>query len=182
MEPKDFVKHARGYLEQNAFQLDAAGNFAGLFTADLYALKKGRSLGIFFPYEDHLFFHALDAREANDAARIRALHEGERSYVNSLFKLPRALRYKVPNIVTVGVSAGGFSGEVIDYAKAPQVSIVGGEKHSVILIDLANRSIISQGMETTYARGIGITFRQVNPTNRAQVLVADLARTVLGVQ
>ncbi len=174
MDKNQFIEKSKIFFTENGFNTQADADFDGQFRADMYAQKKGRSLGIFFPYEDHLFFHYLEGTTLRVGAHIEILHEKARKYVNSFFKLPRALRYKVPNIVTVALSGEGFPREMIDYARKPKTNLIGGERHSVILVDLRDRKFISADLETTYSGGIGITFKQVNPNNRAIMIIHEM--------
>jgi hypothetical protein len=176
MEPDLFLDGARGFLEGRGFLITnpEPGKDLSYIEADLYALKRGRSFGVFFPYEDHLFFHVLSGASGLSRANVENLHEKARKHVNGLFRVPRSIRYKVPNIVTVGVSRESFPMELTDYTLALGRDIVGGEIHAVLLVDLSKMILVSRGLQTTRTPGASVTFRNVTPENRAQILLHDL--------
>lgn len=173
----DFINSSREYLEQLGYVCEAHRQFPeDSFTADLYAFTKGRSLGIFFPYEDHLFVHFCGNDATSSVETIGRLHEKARQYVNRRFPLPRVLRYKVPNIVSVAVSERSFPPETARFAAEKTIDLVGGERHSIILVDLLQKRLVTQGRERQNVEGLSVEFRKISPINRAYYLVADLVR------
>lgn len=176
MDIERFLGLAREALEARGFrytpvELREDGAYV---EADLYALKRGRSLGPFFPYEDHLFFHALFGASGLSRANVEHLHEKARAYVNGFFKVPRSLRYKVPNIVTVVVTRDEPPGDLREFILSPGRDVVGGETHSVLLVKLPEQELLSRGLETTRTSSGSMTSRHVNPLNRALLLIQDL--------
>jgi hypothetical protein len=149
-------------------------------SATAFATKRGHSAGPFLPYVDYLFVHDLDVASRNELWVFEPMHEAAREYVDSQFKLPRPLRYTVPNIVSVGFSHRGFSDEMIGYAERykGRDRPAGGEKHSVYLFDLCGGIMHSQGPEATPTRYGGSMVSTVNPTNRVYVLISEFARTL----
>jgi len=177
MQVPDFLEFTEKYLAELGFSVERSVSFAHFgFGSDLCARKSGRSLLVFFPYEDFLFFYDFGRPDCSSADNLEAIHEKARGSVNSLYRMPRALRYKVPNIVTVAVSGNGFPVDVQRYAAERKNSIIGGEKNSVFLVDLVNKRVVSQGLETTYSDMVAIRFDRVNPSNRAYHLVCDMAK------
>jgi hypothetical protein len=177
MSVKEFIRSSKDYFEQSGFTCQAPGVFPKeSFTADLYAFAKGRSLGIFFPYEDHFFLHLFEDDRTNTYENISLLHEKAREYVNSRFPVPRALRYRVPNIVTVAVSERSFPPETARFASEKTPDLVGGERHSVFLVDLLQRWIVSQGREKQKIEGFSVEFKKVSPINRANHMVSEMVR------
>ncbi len=165
------------FFASKAFQCEKDKSFPEFaFTADLYAFARGRSLGFLFPYEDHFFFQILNAAGSNSPENISKLHDGARKYVNARFRLPRAMRYKVPNIVTVAISETSFPPESIRLALKKTPDIVGGERHSIFLLDLLQKKIISQGTEAQYVEGFPVQFNKVSPINRAYHLIHSAAK------
>jgi len=147
--------------------------------ARLFATKRGHSLGIFLPYTDFVFVHDLDEAEARDLPRLRALHEQAREYASSRMRVPRALRYRVPNIITIAMSESGFGDDVIAYAKAPaEVSPLGGERHAVYLLDIAAKRLVGSGLMVTHGRYGAQTTTSVNPTNRVFRMLEEFERTL----
>jgi len=149
------------------------GQAAGI-ACDLYAKTSGRSLGIFFPYDDYYFFHEFTGRDTGSGGEIGALHEEARNRVHGLYRFPRWMRYRVPNIATVAVSEKGFGIEAERFVHGIKQPITGGERHSVFLVDLVNRRLVSTGLETTTTNTVAITFKQVNPHNRAHGVIQEL--------
>jgi hypothetical protein len=147
--------------------------------AAVFATKKGRGFGIFFPYIDYVAVHDLDILDG-DVASFERLHEQARSHAASQFRLPRAMRYRIPNIVSIGVSLRGLAPEAIGAAwrsDQPQPS-VGGERHSAYLLDVAHRRIHILGGAELSCRGDDAAGARINPRERAHSLVASLASTV----
>jgi len=151
-------------------------------TAELYAFIEGSSLWKFFPFEDHIFFYDLDVKIRKSADGMSNLHSISRSWVDARFKIPKWRRYKVPNIVTVGYSSGGFDREMISLVSKHPPYGVGGEKHSMFLVDISERTFYSAGIEKTSATAVTggavasvtISPGRVNPSNRAYHLINEL--------
>jgi hypothetical protein len=146
----------------------------------LLATRRGHSLGIFLPYVDFIFVHDLQLEGAGDAAAFARLHESDRAAAGSRFRLPRILRYRIPNVVSIGVSGGACAQGLIDWVEkpAPRRSAVGGETHSMYALDLERRRLHSQGPEATPTPHGGSTTTAINPTNRVYRLVTELAETL----
>ncbi len=175
MTASDFLSRTASRLEANDFAAERGAAFPmGDLSADLFARKSGRSLGVFFPYDDYYFFHDFSGRERETRVKMEALHEKARSYVNSLYRFPRWMRYRVPNVSTVAVSEKGFGIDCGRYVHSIRQPAVGGERHSVFLVDLQNRRLVSAGLEVTDTEMVAITFKQVNPRNRAHGVLMDL--------
>lgn len=172
-----FLKSAGDYLSSQGFYIEGNAVFKEYgFSADLYAKKSGRSLFVFFPYDDYFFIHDFSGGGVQSLDGLRSVHEKTREYINSLYRLPKALRYRVPNIITIAVSEKGFLPDLQRYAVERKESIAGGEKNSVFLVDLVNRIVISQGLETTHVDMLSIQFNRVNPSNRAYHIVCGMAQ------
>jgi hypothetical protein len=170
----DAVDRLSAFLRENGYAVEQQPQPV---PARLFAVKRGHSLGIFLPYTDYLFVHEFDETETRDVTRLRALHEQARDYAGSQMRVPKALRYRVPNAVTMAVSETGFSEEMLAYAKESKLKLgVGGERHSVYLLDLAGRRLVSQGLEATPGRYGATTDTSVNPTNRVFRMLAGFAQ------
>jgi len=147
----------------------------------LFATKRGHSAGIFLPYTDFVFVHACDEGDSADAARVRRLHEQARGYASSQMRVPRALRYRVPNVITIAVSESGFSDDVVAFAETPSdTSPLGGERHSVYLLDLAAKRLVSAGLMVTHGPHGARTTTSANPTNRVYRMLEGFARRLFG--
>jgi len=66
------------------------------FSVPLYARRKKGS-------QDFLFIYNADVLPSNLEA-LKTIHEQGRKYANSFFKIPKALRIKIPNILSIFVS------------------------------------------------------------------------------
>jgi hypothetical protein len=109
--------------------------------------------------------------------RFEQLHELDREFAESQFRLPRPLRYHIPNTVSIGVSAAGFPAETIEYARKSKLRshLDGGEKNSTYLLDLAARRMYTAGLEVTPTK-YGRQVSPVNPTNRVFDLMKGLSK------
>jgi hypothetical protein len=138
--------------------------------------RRGHSFGPFLPFTDYVFVH--ECTIGTSAAEFARLHEEARALAGSDFPLPKALRYHIPNTVSVGVSSTGFSAETIAFAEQSTLRnpLVGGEKDSKYLFDIMNRKLYSQGHERTPARYGATVVSPVNPTNRTYELMVDIFR------
>ncbi len=175
MNTGEFLNRVEVYLKENNFQIDRNKRFADpRFSADIYASRKFKKS--VFSSIDYLFIHDLSSESKRNREHLADLHEKARTYVNSLFKLPRYLRWKIPNIITAAVSAGDFSNDMVEYVRESTFSIIGGEKHSLYLVDLAGNIVISQILEEIE----GFTFNVINPVNRAYHMVREMHRYAAG--
>lgn len=145
------------------------------FSAEIFARLSGRSFWVFFPFDDFFFIHDFTGRDTESRHEIEELHESAKRYVNSLYHLPKLLRYRVPNINTVAVSEKGFGIECQRYAYSLSPSPLGGERNTVFLVDLINRRVISPGIEVTEVDMLAIAFKKVNPHNRALGIITKLS-------
>lgn len=170
-----FITHCEARFR--GMGIDARRDMSFAVTAlsvELFARSSGRSLWIFFPYDDFYFFHDFTDKDTQSRRELEELHEKARSYVNSLYRFPRWMRYRVPNISTIAVSGRGFGIDQERYVHSLKPPLTGGERHSVFLADLVNRRLISAGFEVTAADMVAITFRKVNPHNRAHGMLSGL--------
>jgi len=138
---------------------------------------RGHSLGPFLPYTDYIFVHECSADTSS--AELARLHEEARAIADSYFRLPRVLRYRIPNTVTVGVSEDGYSADAIAFAETSTLRspLIGGEKDSKYLFDVANRALYSQGLEATPGRYGSSNVLMTNPTNRTyKMMIGVLER------
>jgi hypothetical protein len=180
MTSAEFIDHSESWCREKEMECRRGQEFPEFgFSADFFALKTGKSLGPFFPYEDYFFFHVMPRGRENGREELTRLHEAARGYVNSKYKVPKMLRLKVPNIITIAVSETSFPIDAVKYAKEDTTVITGGEKHSVYLVDLLKKGIVSQGIEITHSDGIPFVFNTVNPTNRAFHTVSALVKDFL---
>lgn len=146
----------------------------------LFATKRGHSAGILLPYTDFIFVHVLDDSEAADGAYLRRMHEQAREYAGSQMRVPKLLRYRVPNVVTIAVSETGFGEDVNVFARESKLDLMGGERRSVYLLDVSGRELISAGPEATPTRYGGEIVTDANPTNRVYGMLTEFARGLFG--
>ena len=169
----DIIEGLRSLLSERAYSVGP-----GECGATFVATRKGRGLGPFFPFTDFVFVHDLDARSENGAAvTLAARHEAARAYAEERFSLPWALRYHIPVIVTVGVTAAGATDGDAAFARSSKqrTILTAGEKNSTFLIDLAHRTMIAQPLEKNpNSRYGGYNTSSINPTNRVIRMMREL--------
>lgn len=158
-----------GTLVERGYQIEAS-----TLGSSLLATKRVRSLGPFFPVTDYIFIHHVTPQWPPE--RFEQLHQLARIETDKRFRLPRIMRYHIPNTVSVGVSDTGFTDETIAYARSSKLRLplVGGEKDSTYLFDVAAGELISQGIETTPGPHGARVQSGVNPTNRMLELMTDV--------
>ncbi len=169
---------AHEFIERLAQRLAENGYAVSLLTGDVpgkLATKRGHGAGIFLPYTDFIFLHDLDGVRMNRSDELEALHQRNRAEGESHMKVPRAMRYRVPNTVTFCVSTKPVSSEMIEIAQRSRHAVNSGEKNSLYLVDLSSRKFYSQGLEVDrFSRYGGEWSPDVNPSNRMARMLAWL--------
>lgn len=131
-----------------------------------------------FPAEDHFFIH--DLTTLNTGTTFKDLHDRAREQINAQQKTPKALRWKVPCIVSIGLSDRGFDpGTLSSVMTYPRRTWVGGEINCLYLIDLHAGSLTSQGQSTVYVGMLPYRFAKIDPINRSLLLVRNLTASLL---
>ena len=140
-----------------------------------------RAFGGLFPSTDHLFLHTIGAC---DASTIFAVHGQARAWVNSLHRVPRVLRWHVPNIVTMLFFGAAPEPATLEAIRGFDNDLpLGGERHSIFLVE-PDGSVVGGRIKTTRVRpgpgvaGLAITFPKLNPDNRAYHLSRELAAAI----
>jgi hypothetical protein len=147
--------------------------------ATLLFLKRGHSAGPFLPYVDYLFVHEIDG--AGDPEVIARLHSDAQAYGESCFRLPRALRYRIPNVVTLGVSQTPASDAIVAIVTAARRrSVWGGAKDSMYLLDVPGRRLYSAGLEQNPSPHGGSNTSSINPTNRVFRMLMEFSAEYFG--
>lgn len=147
--------------------------------SSILATKKVRGMGPLFPVTDFVFLHRCTGETT--AEEFDRWHQQGRAEAEGRFRLPRAMRYHIPHTVTVGVSDSGFDDALIAYATSPHVySGIGGERHSVYLLDVAGRQMLSRGPEATPGRYGSRNTLAVNPINRGFGMMSGLFERLVG--
>jgi hypothetical protein len=168
------IDKIKSFLNTNEFTVTE--NFsAGVLSADIYAFRKG--LNFVFPQRDYLFFHDIEKRNL-DVHSAEKLHEAARAFVNSEYKLPKAMRLTVPNITSVF-----FANKVTDKSLISLASsAIGGEIHQIIVIDVSSKTFYSQGTHTVRAvvQGVAVKmkFNTIDPQNRAHYIIKNLVEAL----
>ena len=169
----DILERLRSLLSERGYSIGP-----GECGAHYMATRKGRGLGPFFPFTDFLFVHDLDARREDGAPEsLEARHEAARAYAEEHFPLPWALRYHIPVIATVGVTAVGATEDDAAFARSSKqrTILTGGEKNSTFLIDIAHQTMIAQPLEKNpNSRYGGYNTSSINPTNRVIRMMREL--------
>lgn len=151
----------------------------GRESADIYAFRKGRNF--VFPQRDYFFFHDVEKRNLG-VRSAEKLHDAARTFVNCEYKLPKAMRFTVPNITSVFFANKVTDNELIRLASNWTRSIIGGEIHQIIVIDVSSKTFYSQGAHTVRAvvEGVAVkmTFDKIDPQNRAQYIIKNLLESL----
>ncbi len=133
--------------------------------------RTGKTLGI-LPYGDYLFFHT----DVSSPEAITARHEVDRVVINARYRVPKALRLAVPNIVSIFFLEESPTSQMIELVHRATRNVVGGEIHAIVLVDLATRQIHLPS-NTSYVlnvQGIEIANKladKADPTNRANSIL-----------
>lgn len=157
---------------------------SGAICCNLYWQIESTSLGGLMPYGDYLFFYDFDKIQ-DTLPVLEKIHESNRGYVNKRYKIPKAFRFKVPNIITIAVQQASFDKNTIDSVQSSTRDMIGGEVHAMMLIDLSQGLIHSQTKQTSYlfrtdtAMAARITFEKTNPVNRGINLLQDICKGIL---
>lgn len=146
------------------------------------ATKRGHSAGIFLPYTDFVFLHSLDDGFSPNAREFEEQHQRNRAEGEGHMKVPRPLRYRVPNSVTVGVTAREADEELKAVAvQQRNLRANTGEKNSVYLVDLSAGKFYSQGLEVDrFSRAGGEWSPNVNPSNHVARMLAQVLAEAFG--
>lgn len=163
-------------LKQEGFEVKRDYSFRTVY-ADIFAHRKGKNF--VFPQRDYFFFHDIDKRKI-DLASVSKLHQEARDYVNSLYRMPKALRFTVPNISSVFYSSEFIPGDIIELAYKNTRSAIGGEIQQIFAIDFKSGRFYSQGTNTVRANAEGVSvkmkFNKIDPQNRAYYIVEKIIK------
>ncbi|PKL17163.1 MAG: hypothetical protein CVV49_12585 [Spirochaetae bacterium HGW-Spirochaetae-5] len=183
----NIIISAGKFLEEKGFRIEKSKIIdPGNITVDLYGFREGHSLWKLFPFEDHFFIYNLDESDLKSTEAFSNLHNTARIMVNSRFSKPKWMRYKVPNIITVGISNSAFPKEMKTMVSIPAPYGVGGEKHSMYLIDISEKKLYSAGIQRTSATAVtggtaasvSLAPKNIDPTNRAYHLISEFLQTI----
>jgi hypothetical protein len=171
------IDRIEAFLRNEKFETKKDFSFGTVYT-DLYAFRKGRNF--VFPQRDYFFFHDLDKRKL-DLKMVMKLHEEARGYVNGMYKMPKILRFTVPNIASVFYSVDFIPGDIIELAYKDTRSGIGGEIQQIFAIDFKSGRFYSQGTNMVRARyegaSVKMKFNKIDPQNRAYNIVKRLIKT-----
>lgn len=176
MEAREAIERLARLLAEEGYELQQRPD------GGVLAVKRGHSAGVFLPYTDFIFLHDLDDGFAPSAREFEELHQRNRAEGEGHMKVPRPLRYRVPNSVTVGITAQAASEEMkavaVEQRKLRQNT---GEKNSVYLVDLSAGKFYSQGLEVDpFSRYGGEWSSDVNPSNRVARMLAQVLAEAFG--
>jgi hypothetical protein len=112
---------------------------------DLYARGKGKTW--FIPHHAYYFVYCFESLRS-DGAWVVAAHKHARQYVDSLYKIPRIIRFFQPLINIVVITNKGIPRDHIHYIRTKTIPTskerwTGGEINHVYLIDLRHPEVIS---------------------------------------
>lgn len=173
MDAREFLERLKRRLAENGYALSPHPDGV----PGTLATKRGHSAGIFLPYTDFIFLHDLDEARLT-AEGFEEQHQRNRAYAEGQMKVPRALRYRVPNTITFVASTNPVSAERIAVAQKNRFERANtGEKNSIYLVDLSTGIYYFQGREFDSLSRYGGTWdSDFNPSNR----IATLLATILG--
>lgn len=172
---RQWVERITGILDDRGYTISQSP-----IGPSVLAIKHGHSFGPFLPYTDYFFIHDLSTMRA--PTTFEALHGQARLAAEAQFRLPRALRYHIPNTVSIGVSTGAISAETIEFVQMDKRDnqYIGGEKNSTYLFDVETQQLYSQGIEITPGRYGARVVTTVNPTNRTFELMKEIRARLSG--
>ncbi|MBN2847512.1 MAG: hypothetical protein JXP72_03560 [Coriobacteriia bacterium] len=170
MDARDVIERLARLLEDEGYTLERRPD------GSLLATKRGHSAGVFLPYTDFIFLHDLDGAFVADAGEFEEQHQANRAEGEAHMSVPRPLRYRVPNSVTVGVTARPASEAIKSVATEKRdLRANTGEKNSVYLVDLSAGTFYSQGLEVDrFSLHGGEWSPDVNPSNRVARMLAQV--------
>lgn len=136
--------------------------------------RKGKTLGI-LPYGDYLYFH----EGVQSSQSITQMHDQDRAQVNAEFRVPKALRLSVPNIVSIFFLEESPSSQMIELVHSANRNMVGGEVHAIVVVDLPNQQVHlpSNKRYVMNFKGIDIAnplADRADPTNRANGILQKM--------
>ena len=183
MEYNSIISALKSYIEagNKNIEIEENKNFNGTI-ADLYIFRKGKNF--LFPQRDYFFIYDIGGEEITKNA-MSEKHEAARNFVNAMYKMPKALRFSVPNICSVFIGSKGFSEDVINLAEYNTRTVIGGEIHTIYLIDLMNKVFYGQGINRVpfvvdgIRTGLKLEFKKIDPQNRAFYFVQELAKVII---
>jgi hypothetical protein len=169
------------FIAKIAYELERAGylNDRDPFLPDgqslIYARTPYRYRIGFAKVEDHLLFVDWENTLFGQLDRLVEVYRSFRAFVNQGFRTPPALRVQIPNLALLAVSMSGFPGDVIRYARNTNLTPWHrGETGQVILIDLAQKQVISLA---SYG-GWRSPMRGVLPLNHTAEIVRAICQNV----
>ncbi|HBG70356.1 MAG: hypothetical protein A2W93_15790 [Bacteroidetes bacterium GWF2_43_63] len=141
-----------------------------IFKAGLYGYRRFNMMG-----RDYYFIH--EGNYVNfSAEKCLAMHEAARKHVNDQYKMPKAMRFVVPNIVSIFLSQDGFSEETVELALRQQRPWQGGEVHDMFFIDTTRKECYGPGYHKVRVEGVDFTLKKTDPTNRSIELIRELLK------
>ncbi len=183
MEQTNSIPEIKSFVESAYKNIETTLNksFNGT-TADLYIFRKGKNF--VFPQRDYFFIYDT-GNETISKKSVEEKHEAARNFINSMYKMPKALRFSVPNICSIFIGFNGFSEEVINLAEYNTRSVIGGEIHTIYLIDIKNKVFFGQGINRVpfvvdgVTTGLKLEFKKIDPQNRAFYFVQEIAKVII---
>ncbi len=183
MKSFEFLSGLTRVLEEEGLDYEV-GKSVGVdeVRPDVYFVKKGRA-ALIVPYEDNYYCFDFDKEgHLSDVEHLRMMHEANKKYSERNFKLPRAMRFKVPVTVSLFVSANGFDDKLIREVKKSTATIIGGEANAMFLIDLRRKTFYGQDSREyrLNANGIPLNLKMKNtdPINRSIGRVIALSEQI----
>lgn len=152
------------------FNLEKNKNINSTKNIDVFAMRKAQ-----IKSTDFVFIFYIDD-EKIALQNLKKLHKENRKFANSFYKMPKWFRFAIPNIITIIISNSNFSDELQKFASAKTTSMLGGEVHSVHLIDLKSKQIFNQGKSIiSMSPEQKYEFKNIDSLNRSFYLLEELS-------
>jgi hypothetical protein len=143
--------------------------------AQLFATRQGHRLGPLLPFTDFVAIHELP--DEADGPTFERLHVATMAYAESQTNVPRMLRYRVPNAVTIGVTDSEPSPTLcaaVGRARLRSRMQIGAQE-STYLLDLVAETLHGTAMRRTAIRGDAAKGASADPANRVRHMMEQLA-------
>jgi hypothetical protein len=143
--------------------------------AAIFATRQGHRLGPFLPFTDYVAIHELS--DHADGPAFERMHAATMAYAESQTNVPRALRYRVPNAVTIGVTHSAPSptlSAAVGRARLRSRLRIGALE-STYLLDLVAETLQGTAMKRTPIRHGETKATSADPTNRVRRMMDELA-------
>jgi len=179
MTNSEFASRCRKYFLDKSFEVGECGENNYSRIVDVHYFTRKQRSGV-FKGSDHYFLFVVDDAQFADKTYVEKLHESVRKFVNSRIKTPRALRFSVPNVVSVFFSNKAPDEATVQYIHSIRRPWQGGEVHNAVYIDTASQNVYIHGTTVYNVQGLfDMKLKKVDPSNRSFYQIQDMLNVVL---